>query len=787
MIFMVKFKQIHVMAYETMKKINMPLTPLSIATFYACIGGMWLFFSSAKIISNLFQKHPAIQLLEINNIVFILVSSWLLYFLIRKSEANIKNRKKVLEKLNRALRAYSECNQTLIRADNEIQLMQDICRTVVEAGGYRVAWVGMAEKDDEKSVKPVAQWGDTQGYLKNLNVSWSNRDLGRGPTGTAIKTGKPVIVKYIEYDPKWEIWRENALRHGFRSSISLPLISGGQPFGALVIFSGDVCAFNDEVKLLSDLADDLAYGITSLRVAIEGGKVQKEYRLLASVIEQAKECILLIDSDGVILYVNPAVTTINGRSPFDMIGHNINTMVCQEPERQLYEAIIKASSRQDHLADLFQYRHDNGDVLELDVTTWSVSNSIGNIISHVALIRDVSYEMQLESQLRRAQRMEAIGTLAGGIAHDFNNTLASVITCTEMALEESPEGSTLRELLDVVLKSGLRGKNLVKQILTFSRQGEQKRQEVPVDLVVSECLKLLRATVTPSIEIRLHVDKNIGLVLADPTQIQQIVMNLCTNAVHAMRGQGHGELDIWLDNVEIDRFSVAKFVNLSPGHYLCLTVRDNGHGMDEKTIDRIFDPFFSTKGQSEGTGLGLSVIHGIVCNHRGAITVESKPDQGSQFKVYLPSLDKSTDVTIDAPPTTIKSGTECILLVDDEEDLVFGTERMLKQLGYTVFARTDPLIALQLFSSAPEQFDLIITDQAMPQMNGTELARELTRIRPGIPVILCTGYDTISNSGSDNIGEVAEFISELALKPLIRGEIASVVRRVLDKNEELYG
>jgi signal transduction histidine kinase len=470
-----------------------------------------------------------------------------------------------------------------------------------------------------------------------------------------------------------------------------------------------------------------------------------------------------------------------------MIGHDINAMVCQEPERQLYEAILKASFQEEHLADLFQYRHDNGVVLELDVTTWSVSDGIGNVISHVALIRDVSYEMQLESQLRRAQRMEAIGTLAGGIAHDFNNTLASVITCTEMALEESLEGSTLRELLDVVLKSGLRGKNLVKQILTFSRQGEQKRQEVPVDLVVSECLKLLRATLVPSIEIRLHIDKNIGSVFADPTQIQQIVMNLCTNAVHAMRGQAHGELDIWLDSVEIDRFSAAKFVNLPPGNYLCLTVRDNGHGMDEKTIDRIFDPFFSTKGQSEGTGLGLSVIHGIVSNHGGVITVESTPDQGSQFKVYLPSLDKSTNVTSEAPPIAIMSGAECILLVDDEADLVFGTERMLKQLGYKVISRTDPLVALQLFSSEPAQFDLIITDQAMPHMNGTELARELTRIRPDIPVILCTGYDTISSSDTDDMGEIAEYISELALKPLIRGEIASMIRRVLDKNEELYG
>ena len=764
-----------------MRKTNIRLSPFSIVIFYACIGGIWLIFSSAKIITSLFQEHPAVQLLEVNNIIFIMVSSWLLYFLIRKSEANIKNREQALSRLNRALKAYSECHQTLIRADNEMQLMQNICRTIVEAGGYRVAWVGIAEKDEDKTIRPVAQWGDTQGYLKNLNVSWSNTDHGRGPTGTAIKTGKPVVVQYIEYDPKWENWRENALRHGFYSSISLPLVTGGRPFGALVIFSGETHAFDeDEVKLLSELSDDLSYGITSLRVAIESEKVEKEYRLLASVIEQANEGIFLIDSKGVIQYVNPAVTTINGRSSHDMIGYNINTLVYQEPERQFYEAILKASFQEEHLVDHFQYKQENGIILELDVITWSVSDSVGNIISHVALIRDVSYEMQLESQLRRAQRMEAIGTLAGGIAHDFNNTLASIITCTEMALEEAPKGSTIKELLDIVLKSGLRGKNLVKQILTFSRQGEQERQEVRVDLVVSECLKLLRATLMPTIEIMLHIDKNLGLVFADPTQIQQIVMNLCTNAVHAMRGQAHGEMEIWLNNVEIDRISVINFGNLSPGPFLCLTVGDNGHGMDEKTIDRIFDPFFSTKGQSEGTGLGLSVIHGIVSNHGGAITVESTLGQGSQFKVYLPRLDKSTKVTADAPSVTVAPGTECILLVDDEENLVFGTKRMLKQLGYNVIARTNPLDALQLFRAAPEQFDLIITDQAMPHMNGTELARELTRIRPDIPVILCTGYDTISSGRTDDIGETAEFISELALKPLIRGEIATMIRRVLD-------
>ena len=771
-----------------MKKFHFHLTPISIVTLYACIGGTWLLFSCVKIFKNLFIDQSAFKMLEVNSIAFILLTSWLLYFLIKRSEADIKHRKNALSKLYRALKAYSECHQILIRADNEMQLMQNICRTIVEVGGYSVAWVGVAEHDEDKTIRPVVQWGDSGGYLKNLNVSWSNTDLGRGPTGTAIKTGKPVVVKYIEYDPKWEIWRENALRHGFRSSISLPLIIGGRSFAALVIFSGETRAFDvNEVKLLSELADDLSFGIATLRANLERMKVEKEYSLLASVIEQANEGIFLFNGEGVIQYVNPAVERITGVPPLGMIGHNIHTLEYIEPNRQFYEAILKGIPRENQRACRFQYKRQDGVMFELDVITWSVSDESGKVISYVALVRDVSHEMQLERQVRSAQRMEAIGTLAGGIAHDFNNTLASIITCTEMALDESPPGSTFHELLDVVLKSGLRGKDLVKQILTFSRQGEQERQEVRVDLVVNECLKFLRATLMPTIEIRLHIDKKLGLVFADPTQIQQIIMNLCTNAVHAMRGQAHGELDISLDNEDIEQLSITNFGNLSPGPYLCLTVSDNGHGMDENTIDRIFDPFFTTKGQSEGTGLGLSVIHGIVSKHDGAISVESQPDQGSQFKVYLPRLDKCTYVTTDAPATTILSGTECILLVDDDESLVFATELMLKQLGYKVFARTDPLVALQLFRSTPAQFDLIITDHAMPHMNGTELARELTRIRPDIPVILCTGYDTISTGDSDDIGETAEFISELALKPLVRGEVAIMIRRVLDDSTRYEG
>jgi len=763
------------------KKIR--LTPLSIAVFYACIGGIWLLVFFSKVVTYLFRDPVPLEVVELNHSAFILVTAWLLYFLIRKSESDIKQRKESLSRVNRSLKAYSECHQAMIRSNDEMQLMQDVCRTIVEVGGYKVAWVGRAENDADLSILPIAQWGDEKGYLKNLKVSWSNTSRGMGPTGTAIKSGKTVVVRHIEYDPKWDLWREEALSHGFLSSISLPLIVNDRAFAALVIFASEKDVFDaDSVKVLSELADDLSYGITTLHAAIERKIVEKECKLLASVVEQAKEGIFLFDSEGDIKYVNPAVKTITGRNPEAMIGHNINTLDYQEYNRRFYETIMKAISRGEENAGRFLYKRKDGVMLDIDVNIWSVSDSSETVISYAALVRDVTHEVQLERQLRQSQRMEAIGTLAGGISHDFNNSLASIITCAEMALDEISAGSPLQELLDVILRSGLRSKNLVKQILTFSRQGEQERQEVQVELIVNESLKLLRASLPASIEIRADMGREPGRVFADPTQIHQVVMNLCTNSVHAMRGQPHGVLEIQLENVDVGPGSpfVLGLDALAPGRYLRLTVKDSGHGMSSKVMERIFDPFFTTKSKAEGTGLGLSVIHGIVKQHGGNITVVSEPGGGAEFCVLLPRIDTMKPVEDSGHCGSTAAGSECILLVDDEKDLAIASQKMLSKLGYQVIVWSDPQKALEMFRFEPDRFDLVITDQTMPDMNGTELARELACIRPDIPIILCTGYDLAASGATTSDGETAAFITEIAIKPLERVEIAALIRRVLD-------
>jgi PAS domain S-box-containing protein len=769
------------------RDIEVKLTPSIIVLIYLLVGTIWAMFSD-WVPSVIFSDPALLAMLEIiNHWVFIAATAALLFFLIRRSEAVIVRRKESLYRLNRALKTFSECNQALIRARDEPQLMREVCRTIVEVGGYRLAWVGVAENDGGKTIRPVAQWGDESGYLEKLQVSWANNDRGRGPTGTAIRTGQTSVVQNIRYDPKWQLWREEALRQGFAASISLPLSDGERPFGALVIFAGEYGAFDkEEVKLLEELTSDLSYGITMLRMNAERKKGEKERRLLASVIEQAMEGIILFDSEGLVQYANPAVKTITGRTPAEMIGRNTTTLESEGLNNEFYRVIWDALSRGEARTGHFIQKGKDGALHEIDSTIWSIADDTATVSNYAALIRDVTNEVHLERQLRQAQRMEAIATLAGGIAHDFNNNLASIITCAEMARDDLPKESPTRELLDVVLKAGFRGRNLVRQILTFSCQGEQERHPVQVDLIVHECLRLLRASLPASIEIHCRIADRLGLVPADPTQIHQIVMNLCTNAGHAMREKG-GMLEISLVDADLDSAAVGGYPDLPPGRYLKMTVRDTGHGIDRQTMERIFDPFFTTKGHAEGTGLGLSVIHGIVRNYGGVITVESEPGNGATFNVFLPRIDGPGERALDEVPVPAMRGRERILLVDDETDLAKAGGKMLERLGYEVVVSTNGREALDLFRTGPGRFDLVITDQAMPGMTGLELARELTGIRANLPVILCTGFGHAPNGAFTNAEREAAGIRELALKPLDRAEMSGIIRRVLDGNRSAEG
>ncbi|NIA05421.1 MAG: response regulator [Proteobacteria bacterium] len=414
------------------------------------------------------------------------------------------------------------------------------------------------------------------------------------------------------------------------------------------------------------------------------------------------------------------------------------------------------------------------------VTIAPIVDKNGKVTGVVHTAKDITDQKKIECQLRQSQKMEAVGTLAGGIAHDFNNILTPLLGYSELALTDIPAGAkqAQADILEV-LKAGARARELVKQILTFSQQHEQERKPLRMQYILKEALKLLRASLPTTIEIKTAIDEKCGPVLSDPTQIHQVLMNLCTNAYHAMRDQG-GVLMVTLKPVKINGENAEQFVGLQPGRYLRLEVSDTGCGMAPEISEKIFEPYFTTKKKGEGTGLGLSVVHGIVISYGGHISVYSEPGQGTTFIIYFPQYENSgTVIDIDRkvseePP----HGTERLLVVDDEATIVDVENRILSGLGYQVTGVTSSREALQLFTRQPEAFDLVITDMTMPKMTGLGLARQLLAMRPDLPIILCTGFsETVNEQSAKAIG-----IREFIMKPIDRTGLAMVIRKALDEN-----
>jgi PAS domain S-box-containing protein len=391
------------------------------------------------------------------------------------------------------------------------------------------------------------------------------------------------------------------------------------------------------------------------------------------------------------------------------------------------------------------------------------------------IYEDITERKQLEAHLQQAQKMEAIGTLAGGIAHDFNNILAAILGYGELLAFDMQKDTCAWQNLQAILKSTHRAKDLVGQILAFSRQNELNLMPVQISSIIKETLKMLRASLPTTIEIRRKIETTDGIINADPTQIHQVLMNLCTNAAHAMRDKG-GVLEVTLSRIHLDQAKQLPHPDLQTCSYLKISVSDTGHGMTTGKLKRIFDPYFTTKEAGQGTGLGLAVVRGIIKAHGGAITVESSPDKGSLFEVYLTEIQEE----ISPQSKTVqayRTGRETILFVDDEQALVTMSEQMLDLLGYHAVTRTSSIEAFELFQHDPYRFDLVITDMTMPNMTGEKLAGKILEIRPDIPVILCTGYsEQITEQRARDLG-----ISAFVMKPMVMKELANKIRDVLDK------
>jgi len=508
----------------------------------------------------------------------------------------------------------------------------------------------------------------------------------------------------------------------------------------------------------------------------ERKRAEEQQQLLATAVEQATESIAITDVEGNIEYVNPAFETLTGYSREEAIGANSQLFRSGQHDDAFYQKIGETLAKGIVWKGQLTQKSKDGSLYEEQATISPVHDSDGRLVNYVVVNRDITREAELESRLVQAQKMEAVGTLAGGIAHDFNNLLQVMFGNLEIARRNTPADSPAAPRLERIRTSADRAAELVDQLLSFTRHSRHERVPLRLQEILKQVLTLLRSSLPSTIEIRESIDPDASAVVADSTEIHQVAMNLCTNAYHAMREHG-GVLEVSLDEISMGATAASQIPDMEAGRKVRLSVRDTGPGIPAATLERIFDPYFTTKKVGEGTGLGLATVRGIVDGSEGAVTVSSNLGVGTVFEVYFPLAPRTIEdsqpaVTRDSP----SAGSERLLLIDDEPLVVEQAKLGLEELGYTVEAYTNSLDALKAFRSAPDSFALVITDQTMPKLTGLELTRELRQIRPALPVILCTGFSDLVDDESSKALGIQKYVS----KPVLAEDLAAEVRGILD-------
>ncbi|MCF7849563.1 MAG: response regulator [Kiritimatiellales bacterium] len=506
-------------------------------------------------------------------------------------------------------------------------------------------------------------------------------------------------------------------------------------------------------------------------------RMEEEMRRLAVAVEQSTESIIITAVDGKILYVNAAWEKITGYSIESVQGKTPHPLKTGKHDPAFYKKFWTTILGGNTWEGRFTNRKKNGDLYDVEMVVYPIRDDDQQVINYVGFGRDITQEMEIEKQLRQTQKMNAIGKLAGGIAHDFNNILTAILGYVALSMNEVSEESTTYSYLKEIVKAGDRATQLVRQILSFSRKDEQSFTPISIQPILTDSINLINTAMKPGMTVDVDMDQKCGLVLGDPTQIQQIFVNLGTNALQAM-ADNPGTLKISLKQVELQgKIKGNDAEDIEPGSYACITVSDTGYGMAQATMDRIFEPYFTTKEAGVGTGIGLSIVHGIIQKHRGYITVESKLGEGTSFSIYFPLI--VGHAVEDRPSLDLSSpkGHGRLLLVDDDDAILKLGREIMESFGYTVLTQSNGETALEIFRLKPDSFDAIVTDQSMPRLTGKEMARGCLKIRPDIPIIICSGYaDLVTEKDQAEIG-----FTQFMTKPTDWRELSRVLQREINK------
>jgi PAS domain S-box-containing protein len=559
----------------------------------------------------------------------------------------------------------------------------------------------------------------------------------------------------------WEIIKVDGSKSHVDASVSLITDPEGNPIGFRGI-ARDVTGQKQSQKALQES--------------------EAKYRQL---VNHAPAGIYEVDFlEGKFVHVNDLICEYTGYTRQELLGMSALDILTEDSQKKFIDRLDKIFKGQKVPSSVeFKIRAKSSREFCVLINSNIIYAADGKPKGATAVVHDLTEQKQaeeekknLEYQLQQAQKMEAIGTLAGGIAHDFNNILSVIIGYTELILMSGDVAGEVRQNLKEIFSASKHARDMVKQILAFSRQNKQERKPIQVAHIVKEAIKMLRASLPTTISIQQHIEKDTGIIEADPTQIHQVLMNLCTNAAHAIN-EKDGVLEIHLGNIDLDQKAAADIPGLKTGSYLKLSVKDSGEGIHPEVQQQIFNPYFTTKEKGVGTGLGLAVVQGIVKSINGAVTVESEVGKGAAFHVYLPTIKRKLPPE-DEISTPLPMGCEHILLVDDEQPLVEIGRQMLERLGYSVATRTSSIEALELFKVDPNRFDLVITDVVMPNLTGDKLAKKIINIRNDIPVVLCTGYsEKFTRQNASEMG-----IQTFLMKPLVMRDLANTVRQALSAN-----